>query len=51
MVNAEFMTHWDGFLSTSLTTGNSDQILILGAAGHIQEIHEAILRCLPRCFL
>lgn len=50
MVKAEFMTHWDGLLSSSPATGVSSQILILGATNRIQDIDEAILRRLPKKF-
>jgi len=50
MVKAEFMTHWDGLLSSSPTTGNASQILILGATNRIQDIDEAILRRMPKKF-
>ncbi|KAI5837996.1 P-loop containing nucleoside triphosphate hydrolase protein [Morchella snyderi] len=50
MVKAEFMTHWDGLLSASPTTGAASQILILGATNRIQDIDEAILRRLPKKF-
>lgn len=50
MVKAEFMTHWDGLLSASPTTGNNSQILILGATNRIQDIDEAILRRMPKKF-
>ncbi|CAZ84747.1 unnamed protein product [Tuber melanosporum] len=49
MVKAEFMTHWDGLLSSS-ATGNASQILILGATNRIQDIDEAILRRMPKKF-
>ncbi|PWW74387.1 AAA-domain-containing protein [Tuber magnatum] len=50
MVKAEFMTHWDGLLSSSPATGNTSQILILGATNRIQDIDEAILRRMPKKF-
>lgn len=50
MVKAEFMTHWDGLLSSSPGTGTASQILILGATNRIQDIDEAILRRLPKKF-
>ncbi|KAI9753090.1 MAG: hypothetical protein M1815_000116 [Lichina confinis] len=49
MVKAEFMTHWDG-LTSSKTTGESEQIMILGATNRIQDIDEAILRRMPKKF-
>jgi len=49
MVKAEFMTHWDGLLSTN-STGEPAQIMILGATNRIQDIDEAILRRMPKKF-
>lgn len=49
MVKAEFMTHWDGLLSTS-STGKPAQIMVLGATNRIQDIDEAILRRMPKKF-
>jgi len=49
MVKAEFMTHWDGLLSTN-SSGAPAQIMILGATNRIQDIDEAILRRMPKKF-
>jgi SpoVK/Ycf46/Vps4 family AAA+-type ATPase len=49
MVKAEFMTHWDGLLSTN-SSGIPAQIMILGATNRIQDIDEAILRRMPKKF-
>ncbi|CCX14772.1 P-loop containing nucleoside triphosphate hydrolase protein [Pyronema domesticum] len=49
MVKAEFMTHWDGLLSTN-SSGTPAQIMILGATNRIQDIDEAILRRMPKKF-
>lgn len=49
MVKAEFMTHWDGLLSTN-SGGSAAQIMILGATNRIQDIDEAILRRMPKKF-
>jgi len=49
MVKAEFMTHWDGLLSTN-ASGAPAQIMILGATNRIQDIDEAILRRMPKKF-
>ncbi|KAG8531528.1 uncharacterized protein KY384_003157 [Bacidia gigantensis] len=48
-VKAEFMTHWDGLISSD-STGKSQSILILGATNRIQDIDEAILRRMPKKF-
>lgn len=51
MVKAEFMTHWDGLVSShSSSSGSSQQICILGATNRIQDIDEAILRRMPKKF-
>ena len=52
MVKAEFMTHWDGLLSTASagSSGSPAQIMILGATNRIQDIDEAILRRMPKKF-
>jgi SpoVK/Ycf46/Vps4 family AAA+-type ATPase len=50
LTDHRFMTHWDGLLSTSPTTGAPSQILILGATNRIDDIDEAILRRLPKKF-
>ena len=49
MVKAEFMTHWDGLLSSN-SGGEPAQIMILGATNRIQDIDEAILRRMPKKF-
>lgn len=49
MVKAEFMTHWDGLMSSS-SSGKPAQIMILGATNRIQDIDEAILRRMPKKF-
>ena len=49
MVKAEFMTHWDGLLSTN-ASGTPAQIMILGATNRIQDIDDAILRRMPKKF-
>lgn len=49
MVKAEFMTHWDGLLSSN-AEGMPAQIMILGATNRIQDIDEAILRRMPKKF-
>ncbi|KAF2864425.1 AAA-domain-containing protein [Piedraia hortae CBS 480.64] len=49
MVKAEFMTHWDGLLS-STAEGEAQRIVVLGATNRIQEIDDAILRRLPKRF-
>ncbi|KAF2663216.1 putative membrane-spanning ATPase [Microthyrium microscopicum] len=49
MVKAEFMTHWDGLVSSS-STGRPQRICILGATNRIQDIDEAILRRMPKKF-
>ncbi|KAJ6264273.1 LOW QUALITY PROTEIN: hypothetical protein Dda_0417 [Drechslerella dactyloides] len=48
MVKAEFMTHWDGLLST--VDQKPPRIVVLGATNRIQDIDEAILRRLPKRF-
>ncbi|KAF3078041.1 ATPase AAA domain-containing protein 1, variant 2 [Orbilia oligospora] len=48
MVKAEFMTHWDGLLST--VDQRPPRIVVLGATNRIQDIDEAILRRLPKRF-
>ncbi|PVI04486.1 AAA-domain-containing protein [Periconia macrospinosa] len=51
MVKAEFMTHWDGLVSShSSSHGSPQQICILGATNRIQDIDEAILRRMPKKF-
>ena len=49
MVKAEFMTHWDGLMSSN-ASGEKQRILILGATNRIRDIDEAILRRLPKKF-
>ncbi|KAF2637540.1 AAA-domain-containing protein [Massarina eburnea CBS 473.64] len=52
MVKAEFMTHWDGLVSSHSSSSRStpQQICILGATNRIQDIDEAILRRMPKKF-
>jgi SpoVK/Ycf46/Vps4 family AAA+-type ATPase len=52
MVKAEFMTHWDGLVSSHSSSSRSEpqQICILGATNRIQDIDEAILRRMPKKF-
>jgi SpoVK/Ycf46/Vps4 family AAA+-type ATPase len=49
MVQAGFMTRWDGLLSTN-SSETTVQIMILGATNIIQDIDEAILRRMPKTF-
>lgn len=49
MVKAEFMTHWDG-LASATVTGRPQRILVLGATNRIQDIDDAILRRMPKKF-
>ncbi|RDW79674.1 putative ATPase family AAA-containing protein 1 [Coleophoma cylindrospora] len=49
MVKAEFMTLWDGLVSSN-TQGLPARILVLGATNRIQDIDEAILRRMPKKF-
>lgn len=56
MVKAEFMTCWDGLLSSAKEGGGgaggdgSNRIMVLGATNRINDIDEAILRRLPKKF-
>ncbi|KAI2635045.1 P-loop containing nucleoside triphosphate hydrolase protein [Xylaria nigripes] len=49
MVKAEFMTLWDGLVSTN-TRGIPARIVVLGATNRINDIDEAILRRMPKKF-
>lgn len=49
MMKAEWMTQWDGLL-TSSGTEKSQQILVLGATNRPNDIDPAILRRMPKRF-